>query len=630
MNRITSALFAAMCGLALFSGRAQAGDLPPHPRLLFTRAAEDRVRARIEADPLIGAVRDAVLTRSRKALRERTCEYHIPDGRRLLAESRHALSIVLHTAMAWRLSGERAAFERCVRELDAASDLPDWNPAHFLDVAEMAMAVALGLDWLHDDLSVEQRDRYRGALRAKAIEPARTQLARKVFWTRVTNNWSQVCGAGIMAACAAVAADDAALDRLPFAECLDIVERSGRFYEPDGGYPEGPGYWNYGTEYHVLGLAIAADLGRVIDPPRHLLASAAFMAHARGPSERLFNFADGWPEVDPFAACRGWLVARTADAALAADLRGGLWSRREALRGQKGGGRFFPLHLVWLPAEPAEPATPLPLAAAFAGEQPVAMLRSGWRDPQALFIAAKGGTPAVSHGHMDVGSFVVEAAGRRWIHDLGPDDYNLPGYFGTQRWDYFRLNARSHNVVHIGDRMQNPRCEPCRITASRLDRPPYSVRFDLTPAYTLGAERLADRVEREIALDPGVGEVRIRDTIVDPVDNVRWQCMTDNAVQVSGNKAVLTADGQALELEIRPATITWGTTSAAAPTPRERSNDAFQLLVAEIPTPAAGSPIVIDVTIRPNRERRVAELKSTLGIDPDHEPAIETPRNITE
>lgn len=178
--------------------------------------------------------------------------------------------------------------------------------------------------------------------------------------------------------------------------------------------------------------------------------------------------------------------------------------------------------------------------------------------------------------------------------------------------------------------MQNPRCEPCRITASRLDRPPYSVRFDLTPAYTLGAERLADRVEREIALDPGVGEVRIRDTIVDPVDNVRWQCMTDNAVQVSGNKAVLTADGQALELEIRPATITWGTTSAAAPTPRERSNDAFQLLVAEIPTPAAGSPIVIDVTIRPNRERRVAELKSTLGIDPDHEPAIETPRNITE
>lgn len=597
MSRSISAGIAAAWIALLAAGRAPADDLPPHPRLLLTPAAEDRVRERIEVDPLLGAVRDAVLTTARKARGERTCEYRIPDGRRLLAESRHAISIVLHTAMAWRLTGDRAAFERCVRELDAASGFPDWNPEHFLDVAEMALAVAVGLDWLHDDLSIEQRDRYRDALRAKAIEPARTQLARKVFWTRVTNNWSQVCGAGIMAACAAVAEDDAAIDRLPFAECLDIVERSERFYEPDGGYPEGPGYWNYGTEYHVLGLAIAADLGRVVAPPRHLLASAAFMAHARGPSGRFFNFADGGPDVDPYAPCRGWLVGRAADTALVADLRGGLWSRLESLPGP-GGGRFFPLHLVWLPAALAEPATALPVAAAFAGEQPVAMLRSGWQAPQALFIAAKGGTPAVSHGHMDVGSFVVEAAGRRWIHDLGADDYNLPGYFGAQRWDYFRLNAWSHNVVHIGDRMQNPACAPCRITASRLDRPPYWARFDLTPAYTFSAERLADRVEREIVLDPHAGEVRIRDTIVDPIDTVRWQCMIDGSVQLSGNKAVLTAEGKAVELEILPATAAWGTMSAAAPTAQERSNDGFQLLVAEIPAPAAESPLVIEVVIR--------------------------------
>ena len=589
----------AMCVVAMAAGHAVAGDLPPHPRLLLTPAAETRIRTRIDTDPLVGVIRDAVLVSAKNALGERTCEYRIPDGKRLLAESRHAISIVLHTAMAWRLTGEESFFDRCVKELDAACSLPDWNPAHFLDVAEMSLAIALGLDWLHGDLTPEQRDRYRDALRTKAIEPARKQLASKASWPRVHNNWSQVCGAGIMAACAVIADDDEALAALPFAECLGIVERSARFYEPDGGYPEGPGYWDYGTEYHVLGLAIAAALDRPIEAPRHLLAGAAFMAHVRGPSERFFNFADAGPGIDPFTACRGWLIERAADQPLAADLRKGLWERRDSLRKRGGNNRFFPLHLLWLPAEPTAPTPTLPTAAIFAGEQPVAMLRSAWHDPQALFVAAKGGTPGASHGHMDVGSFVVEANGRRWIHDLGADDYNLPGYFGKGRWEYFRLNARSHNVILIGDRMQNPRCEPCRITASRLDRPPYSVRFDLTPAYAFGDERLAARVEREISLDPATREVRVRDTIDSPVETVRWQCMVDAQPQLHGSKAVLARDGRAVELVVSPAMAVWETRPATPPTPRERQNEGFQLLAAEFAVPAADTPLIIEVVIRP-------------------------------
>jgi hypothetical protein len=68
---------------------------------------------------------------------------------------------------------------------------------------------------------------------------------------------------------------------------------------------------------------------------------------------------------------------------------------------------FSPLTLLWLP--PAPPARLAPaLAAAFRGEQAVANFRTGL-DPQDAFIAIKGGTPAASHGHMDVGSFVYDA-----------------------------------------------------------------------------------------------------------------------------------------------------------------------------------------------------------------------------
>ena len=601
--RVAADVFHSLLALVVCVSTAGAGDLSPHPRLLLTPATQARIQERIEADPLVAMIRDATLVSADAMLDRQTCEYRIPDGKRLLGESRRAVDTVLHTGMAWRLTGKREYFDRCVRELDAACGLPDWNPSHFLDVAEMATAVGLGLDWLYADLSPPQRERYREALRIKAIEPAREQLAKKTHWTTVRNNWSQVCGAGIAIACAAAAADEAALMASPFADCLRIVDASARFYEPDGGYPEGPGYWDYGTEYHVLGLAVAEGVSQKIVAPECLLAGAVFMAQVRGPTGRFFNFADGGPAVDAFTAARGWLITRSSEASLAADLRRNLWEQRKAFRKSGGNNRFFPLHLLWLPPEPVAAAL-LPTAAVFHGEQPVAMLRSAWHDDQAVFVGVKGGTPQASHGHMDVGSFVVEALGRRWIHDLGGDDYNLPGYFGGSRWNYFRLNARSHNVILIGDEMQNPRCEPCRIVAVQVDRPPYFVRLDLTPAYMLGSKRLASAVTREVSFDPATKEIRIRDAIAEPAGRVRWQCVIDTQPVLSGNRAVLTDNGQSLEIEISPKEAVWQVESAAPPTAEERKNDGFQLLFFTLPVvaspPDAKQPgVVVEVTMCP-------------------------------
>ena len=598
----------AALALLACASTTRAGDLPPHPRLLLTPAVEARIRERIEADPIVAMIRDATLVSAKAMLDRGTCEYRIPDGKRLLGESRRAVDTVLHTAMAWRLTGKREYFDRCVRELDAACSLPDWNPSHFLDVAEMATAVGLGLDWLYADLSPPQRERYGEALRTKAIEPARGQLTKKTYWTTVHNNWSQVCGAGMAIACSAVATDQAALAASPFADCLQIVEASARFYEPDGGYPEGPSYWDYGTEYHVLGLAVAEGMGRKIAVPKCLLDGAAFMAQVRGATGRFFNFADAGPGVDPFTAARGWLITRSGDAALAADLRKNLWENREAFRKRGGNNRFFALHLLWLPPEPAA-AVALPTAAVFHGEQPVAMLRSAWHDEQAVFVGVKGGTPQASHGHMDVGSFVVEALGRRWIHDLGGDDYNLPGYFGGSRWNYFRLNARSHNVILIGDEMQNPRCPPCRIVAAEVEHSPYAVRLDLTPAYVFEKTRLATAVTREVSLDPATKEIRIRDAIAEPAGRVRWQCLIDVQPVLSGNRAVLTSNGRSLEIEISLREAVWQVEPAAPPTLEERKNEGFQLLSFTLPVAAASRDekqpdVVIEVTMRPNAGAR--------------------------
>ena len=60
----------------------------------------------------------------------------------------------------------------------------------------------------------------------------------------------------------------------------------------------------------------------------------------------------------------------------------------------------------------------LPLAAAYRGVD-VAFLRSAWNDPNAIFAGFKGGDNRANHSHLDLGSFVLDAAGQRWAPGPG-------------------------------------------------------------------------------------------------------------------------------------------------------------------------------------------------------------------
>ena len=113
------------------------------------------------------------------------------------------------------------------------------------------------------------------------------------------------------------------------------------------------------------------------------------------------------------------------------------------------------LDLLWYdPAGTSPKAAGLPLDKYFRGAE-VAVLRSEWENPQALFVGFKAGDNKANHSHLDLGSFVLDAPGARWAMDLGADNYNLPGYFGGQRWNYYRLRAEGHNTLVI-----NPAAAP--------------------------------------------------------------------------------------------------------------------------------------------------------------------------
>ncbi len=545
-----------------------------HPRLLFPVEMEAQLREKIAADPLAAELHENILARANAVLRDRTCRYEKSDGKRLLPESRLALHQIMHTAWAWRMTREKKYFDRALAEMEAASAMNDWNPTHFLDTAEMSTAMAIGYDWLYRDLDQKQRDRYAQQIEQKGLRALITRSSP--WWTGATNNWSQVCGTGM--SFAAIAIDE----RQPEI-CADILKQSRRlveeclrFYQPDGAYPEGPDYWHYGSNYHIMHLAAMEVLFGQSAPPGLWRRSAEFMIHLNGPSGMPFNFADGGLRSGFITPAQTWIASKFSDSSLPG------WSRQAlaaSLPARKTSGsqidhRFHPLHLLWLPAQKDQQDS-ISTHARFRGEQEMAFARTAWGD-HAAWLAIKGGTGAASHGHLDAGSFVYEAGGVRWFVDLGKENYNLPGYFGKQRWDYFRLNNRSHNTWVIGDALQvaaMPGCPVSDWTPEKLGST--SCEIDLTPAY---AKQCA-RAMRGVTFDKTNGAVSIKDLVEKPVGDLRWAVVTDASVRLDGKSVMLEKNGKRLILSREDDMGgEWREFSLLPPTPEQNKNEGFRML----------------------------------------------------
>lgn len=94
--------------------------------------------------------------------------------------------------MTYRVDRDPLILERINEELIAVCNFSDWNPSHFLDVAEMAMAVAIGLDWTAGDLPESTIELAEIALIEKGILTGWPENGQHPGWAYSTNNWNQV------------------------------------------------------------------------------------------------------------------------------------------------------------------------------------------------------------------------------------------------------------------------------------------------------------------------------------------------------------------------------------------------------------------------------------------------------
>jgi hypothetical protein len=371
-------------------------------------------------------------------------------------------------------------------------------------------------------------------------------------------------------------------------------------YAPDGAYPEGPGYWGYGTSFNVIAIALCesalgTDYGLAAQPAFD--RTALYRLHIQGTSGLAFNHADGGASIGAQAEYT-WLASRFNLPTALAHSRTLLTSALGSKRLPRSGDRLFALHAAWFPSGPdssprASPSNPAaaPLGVRFRGPAELALFRSAWDDPRALFVGLKAGGNAVNHSHLDLGAFVLDADGVRWAHDLGPDDYNLPAYFGAKRWTYYRLNNTSHNTLTPGDTLQEPKAVAPIIAFASTSSRAFAI-ADLTPAYPQAARQLL----RGIALlDRSRVLVQDDATGLRPGTALHWRLLTGAKVVLHDtHHAMLTQDGHTLRVELlTPANARFTIAPARPPTSAERQNEGITVLTANVTPDTADARLAV-------------------------------------
>lgn len=263
-------LFATLSGLALAADVQPAKEASPavpppekilatlrtgHPRIMADLATFEAIKESVAHGGLPAKIYGEVKRKADKTLVEKVSIYEKPDGKRLLTVSRRVRNRVAELALVSRLENDPRYAVRAWQELEAAARFPDWNPAHFLDTAEMTHAFALGYDWLYDQWSDEQRRVLRTAIVEKGLKEGLKVYASKKGWPRNENNWNQVCNGGLISGALAIADVEPQVAAQIVSKAAQSVPLAMRHYEPDGAGTEGVTYWGYASHYNIVLLA---------------------------------------------------------------------------------------------------------------------------------------------------------------------------------------------------------------------------------------------------------------------------------------------------------------------------------------------------------------------------------------
>ena len=532
-----------------------------HPRLLLTQGEEQKITALLQRSPELMPVHQYIIADADEYLTKATLE-RVLVGKRLLATSNEALKRIYFLSYAYRMTGDEKYLVRAEQELVAICDFQDWNPIHFLDVAEMTMAVAIGYDWLFEKLSETVRTKVRKAIVEKALNAAKSDKYDS-FYT-ATNNWNQVCNAGLVMGALAIYDEEPVLAKVMIDKSVKSLPLGMQSYGQDGAYPEGFSYWGYGTGFQVTMMAaLESALGTdyKLSENKAFMRSPYFMLMMTAPSGLCYNYGDAGSK-PTFQHAMYWFAAKLNDASLLFHDQKYL-SNIGAYTGSAN-DRLLPNVLIFSKDATVKAAeTPKMNFWLSNGNKPLFIYRSGWNDNKDAYLGVVGGAANVSHGHMDAGSFVYEKNGIRWAAELGLQSYYTLESKGVdlwnsnqdgQRWAVFRLGNTGHSTLIInGERhLVNG---ASKIVNTFQTAESKGAELDLSPAFA----NSVSKVLRKVSLDSN-NDLHVSDKITtkEISAKITWLMVAPETAKIlNASQIELSKDGKKMLLAVEaPATVT--------------------------------------------------------------------------
>ncbi len=489
-------------------------------------------------------------------------KYELDEDDAILEISREVLERMISLGLAWQVTGETKYAERAWKEIEnVCCNYSDWNPSHFLDTAEMSLAMAVGYDWFFDYLTEEQKHTIANATIDKGIMPARSIDHFTNWWVWSKTNWNSVCYGGIGIACMVFKDYIPADAAQHLYMCYKNMPINFCGFTPDGVYAEGPGYWEYGTSYLVYFMKTSENFFGTnfgLSEYDGIEELGSYPVYVSGPTG-VFNYGDN-KAMGIYSPVLYWFSDKF-DNKLAGHYQTTFLDNLSDMYGTSlhEQARECSLSALWYDNELSGNAdfSSIPLAAHLEsdGSEELVVMRTAHLDSNATYAAIKAGYNYTNHGDLDIGSFVYDALGVRWAEELGPGDYSADGYFvpvyGGGRWKIYEKRAEGQNTLVINPDRTNEDQFPfarAEFTSFTETKSGGKATLDMTDAYSVSGVKKA---ERSFELD---GDKLI---ITDSVSckfssDIYWGMHTKASAEISadGKSAVLSLDGKQLKVTL--------------------------------------------------------------------------------
>lgn len=537
-----------------------------HPRLFYTDATLNRIKQLIASNDAFAVMYfDIARKHTDSILKEPLLEYGL-DAAKLRVSTIHKFATqVPYLIFMYQVTGESQYADRCIQQLERMCEYPDWGAnRHFLDTGIGAFVFAFVYDGLYHYMTAEQRELFEAGVRKHALNIGKYQIehgtgAQK--WYIANHNWNGICNNGLIAAALAMYETDPDFMSQLISATLNTLPRYIAEFEPDGQSEEGLGYWSYGLMYTVLGF----------EAMKNVLGTTYGMAETPGIRKTgWFPFLMSGPVAsinigdDPLRNSREasllWFAQHNNDPALA---RQHLNLCLENHRCQWQDIYFYQPELMTRKKEMT-----IPLDNAIRGIG-LYSIRENWDSKDALYIAMHGGANNANHGHLDAGSFYIQAMGEVFaVGDLGGDNYTYPGYFNNKampgysdavseqqkaaRWFFYRLRTEGKNCIVV-----NPTIRPEQ-KGNGIAKLESAGTSDEVSSYTLNLsdcyERDVQSYVRTIGMNRKKRELFVNDALNcrDSASVVWWFMHTQAEIELQeeGRAAILTMNGKRLKAEI--------------------------------------------------------------------------------